>query len=69
MSLKEYYGKTVRIIADNGKVFEGNVTDYFYPEDNEPEEESIAIRCYKGPFPGRSVEFPKSDIKAISVIV
>lgn len=69
MSLKEYYGKTVRIIADNGKVFEGNVTDYFYPEDNEPEEESIAIRCSKGPFPGRSVEFPQSDIKVISVIV
>lgn len=68
MSLKEYYGKTVRIIADNGKVFEGNVTDYFYPEDNEPEEESIAIRCSKGLFPGRSVEFPKSDIKFIEAI-
>lgn len=68
MSLKKYYGKKVRIVAANKKTFEGMVTDYFYPEDNDPEEESIAIRCSKGPFPGKSVEFPESDIKSIEII-
>lgn len=68
MSLKKYYGKNVRIIAENGKLFEGEVTDYFYPEDNEPEEESIAIRCVRGSLVGRSVEFPAHDIKSIEVI-
>lgn len=68
MSLNKYYGKKVRIIAQNGKSFEGKVTDYFYPEDNEPEEESIAIRCEKGSLVGKSVEFPKHDIVSIETI-
>lgn len=68
MSLNKYYGKDVRIIAENGKAFEGKVTDYFYPEDNEPEEESIAIRCTKGSLVGKSVEFPEHDIKSIEII-
>ena len=68
MSLKKYYGKKVRILADNEKSFEGKVTDYFYPEDNEPEEESIAIRCMKGSLEGISVEFRESEIQSIEVI-
>ena len=68
MSLKKYYGKKVRILADNEKSFEGKVTDYFYPEDNEPEEESIAIRCTKGFLEGKSVEFRESEIQSIEVI-
>ena len=44
------------------------MTDYFYPEDNDPEEESIAIRCMKGPFVGKSVEFPEHDIVSIEII-
>lgn len=68
MSLNEYYGKNVRIVAKNGKEFEGRVTDYFYPEDNDPEEESIAIRCMRGPFVGKSVEFPEHDIVSIEII-
>ncbi len=68
MSLNEYYGKRVRIIAKNGKTFEGKVTDYFYPEDNETEEESIAIRCENGSLVGKSVEFPEHDIVSIDII-
>lgn len=68
MSLIKYYGKKVHIVAENGKWFEGKVTDYFYPEDNEAEEESIAIRCEKGFLVGKSVEFPAHDIKSIEVI-
>lgn len=65
MSLIEYYGKRVHIIADNGKEFEGEVTDYFYPEDNEPEIESIAI---KDVYSGNYIEFPEADIKSIEVL-
>ncbi len=68
MLLKKYYGKKVCIIAQNEKVFEGMVVEYCYPEDNDPEEESITVRCTKGPFPEKLVEFPASDIKSITVI-
>jgi hypothetical protein len=68
MGLIKYYGKKVRIIAKNGKMFEGRVTDYYYPEDNEPEEESIAIRCEKGSFVGKSIEFREHDIVTIEVM-
>ena len=68
MSLTKYYGKKVRIVAENGKLFEGKVVDYCYPEDNELDEESITIRCTKGPFPGNLVEFPESDIKSIEIL-
>lgn len=65
MSLKQFCDQKVRIVAVNGKRFEGNVTDYFYPEDNEPERESIAIRDI---FSGNLVEFPEDDIKSIEII-
>lgn len=68
MTLMKYYGKNVRIIAKNGKTFEGKVTDYFYPEDNDPEEESIAIRCKKGSYVGKSIEFPEHDIVSIEIM-
>lgn len=68
MSLSKYYGRQVRIVAQNGKQFEGKVTDYFYPEDNEPDEESIAIRCLQGCMAGQSVEFPEHDIFSIKIV-
>lgn len=37
-------------------------------KDNEPEEESIAIRCENGPLIGKSVEFPEHDIASIQII-
>ncbi len=30
-------GKKVKIIHNNGKTFTGTVSDYIFPEDNEPE--------------------------------
>ncbi len=30
-------GKRVRVVHVDGEVFEGTVSDYFYPEDNIPE--------------------------------
>ena len=68
MSLNEYYEKKVRIVSKNGETFEGKVTDYFYPEDSEQEEESIAIRCENGSLIGKSVEFPEHDIVSIQII-
>lgn len=43
MNLKQYYGKKVKIVADNDKVFLGKVNDYFYPDDNENGKESIVV--------------------------
>ena len=37
MDLKRYYGKRVKIIADDKKTYIGTVTDYIYPEDDESE--------------------------------
>ena len=69
MSLVEMEGKKIQILDTENKSWEGTVTDYIYPEDNEPEEiESIIIKCSKGPFPGKSVEFTEKDIKTIKVI-
>lgn len=65
MSLAQYYGKNVHVIANNGKEFQGKVTDYSYPEDNNPEVESIAIKDIDS---GSYIEFPKNDIKSIEII-
>ena len=63
MSLKEYYGYTVKIIADNGETFLGIVDDYLFPDDNEDNLESIVITTSKGLF-----EFKESDIETIEII-
>ena len=63
MSLKEYYGHTVKIIADNGEIFLGFVDDYFFSDDNEDDLESIVVTTSKGLF-----EFKEDDIKAIEII-
>lgn len=68
MGLIDYEGKKVRITDNEKRVWEGKVTDYIYPEDNEPEIESIIIRCDVGKFPGKSIEFTESEIKTIEVI-
>lgn len=69
MNLIEYEGKKVRIIDTEKRVWEGKVTDYIYPEDNEPEEiESIIIKCKVGRFPGRSIEFTAPEIESIKVL-
>ena len=65
MDLGQYYGKSVRIVCDEGKIFEGFITLYVYPEDNDPEVEGI-IMDHK---PSASlIEFRETDIKTITVI-
>ena len=48
MTLKQYYGKVVRITAINGIVFYGIVDDYFYPDENENGLESIVLNVGSG---------------------
>lgn len=64
-NLLKYEGENVRIITPDNKIFKGHVTDYVYPEDNEPEGiESIIIKTNDN----RYVEFPEHDIKSIEII-
>lgn len=62
--LKQYYNKKVEIIDAEGQTFFGTVTDYIFPEDNEPEVESIIIDTLDG----ETIEFTEKDIKTIEVI-
>ena len=69
MNLIEYEGKKVRFIYREKIVWEGNVSEFIYPEDNEPEEiESIIMICKVGRFPGRSIEFTAPEIESIKVL-
>lgn len=72
MELREYVGEKVRVVNTDGVKFEGNVSDYIYPEDNVPEEiEAVIIDDlvredgyeYTNP-----VEFTSSEIKSIEII-
>lgn len=61
-------GKKVRIIDKNEEIFEGEVYDYIYPEDNEPEG-IAAIDIENCPqSPGRLVGFNETDIKSIEIL-
>ena len=64
MKLIEYQGKKVRIIAVNNKEFIGVAEDYVYPEDNEPEGESIIINTLSGAL----VEIRPEEIKEIEIV-
>lgn len=64
MELKHYYGKKVTIVDVDGNTFTGLVDDYFFPEDNEGDEESIVIKTNGGGL----VEFTSKDIKEITII-
>ena len=68
MKLKQLYGKRVRIVDIDGELFEGIVTDYIYPGDDDTELESIIIDCEKGKLAGKSVEFWERDIQSIKEI-
>ena len=63
MNLKQFYDKKVRILTNDEELFEGTVCDYFYPEDNDTEEESIVVDTGNEQF----IEFYPSDIKKIIV--
>ena len=64
MGLKFYCGKKVNIVGTNGKSFVGTVSDYFFPDDNESEKESIVIDTYDGD----AIEFTEEDIQTIAII-
>ena len=64
MSLLAFYDKTVRIHSCDGKVFFGVISDYFYPDDNDDNVESIILETKSGEL----YEFKQSDIQEIRVI-
>lgn len=68
MNLKQYEGKNVRILDIDDEIFEGFVTDYIYPGDDDTGLESIIIDCTAGKLKGKGVEFWEKDIKTIEVI-
>ena len=63
MSLKIYYGKKVLIYTANDTYLKGVVEDYFFPEDNEDNRESIVISTRSGEI----IELNEDDIVTISV--
>lgn len=69
MELINYEGKKVRIVDVDGVVFEGKVTDYVYPDEDNTGLESIIIDCINGPLSGKPVEFWENDIKSIRVVL
>ena len=64
MSLKELCGKRVRIVSPDGVSFMGKVDDYFYPEDNENEKESVVLDTEDGTL----IEFYEDDIKELEIV-
>lgn len=68
MNLIKYEGKNVRITDIDGRVFEGVVSDYVYPDDDDAGLESIIVDCTTGSLSGKPVEFWEKDIKTIQVI-
>lgn len=68
ISYMTFSGKIIRIVDIDGETFEGRVTDYIYPGDDDTELESIIIDCTKGKLAGKSVEFWERDIISIKII-
>ena len=64
MNLKQFYGKKVKIVSVDKTVFIGIVNDYFYPDDNENEKESIVIDTSDK----RVIEFYEDDIQTIEIL-
>ena len=63
MSLKEYHRHVVMIITVDGKSFLGCISDYFFPDDNEDNLESIVMTTSSG-----MIEFKANDIETIQII-
>lgn len=61
-------GEKIRLVNIKGELFEGVVSDYIFPEDNEPE--GIAGICLEDcpQRPGQWIGFNETDIKSIEVI-
>ena len=71
MKLTDYEFKKVKLTNIEGQTFVGEVGDYIYPEDNEPEVEGIILECpvrndgYKYEYP---VRFNEPEIVSIETI-
>ncbi len=71
MNLIDYEFKKVKLTDIDGQTFTGEVGDYIYPEDNEPEVEGIILEApvrndgYKYECP---VRFNKPEIVSIETI-
>ncbi len=61
MNLKRFYNTKVNIITNTGMKFDGIVTDYFYPDENETGKESIVIDSSNS----SAIEVYEDDIKEI----
>lgn len=63
-----FEGKKIRLKSIKGGIFEGIVSDYIYPEDNEPE--GIAGICIEDcpQRPGQWIGFNETDIESIEII-
>ena len=61
-------GKKVVITDTDGDIFEGVISDYIYPEDNEPEGIACVcmIKCVQAP--GKCLGFNEDEIKEIEII-
>lgn len=68
MNLIKYEGKKVQITDIDNQVFEGVISDYVYPDDDDTGLESIIVDCTSGPLLGKPVQFWEKDIKVIQVI-
>lgn len=73
MNLRNYEGKNVKLVDNDGEIFEGYVSDYIFAEDNVPEEIEALVLDY--PIRGSDsykyknpVEFTAKEIKSIEVI-
>lgn len=66
MTLRQFEGEDVRIVTTSGKIFEGYVSDYVFPEDNVPEEiEGIIVDVPRKENP---ILFNVDEISAITVM-
>lgn len=48
MNLRSFCGKNVDILTKSGKLFSGYISDYFYPENNDSEYDSIVMETNAG---------------------
>lgn len=61
-------GKRIKLTDTENEIFEGFVSDYIYPDDNEPE--GIAGICLEDcpQRPGQWIGFNETDIKSIEIV-
>ena len=64
MNLSAYKNKKVSVTDTFGKTFSGQVCDYYAPEENESNQESIILECNNG----AAVEFYPENISKISIV-